>query len=165
MLLSPPWPMKCVKLRLSSGTGDLGNIRFGVQCGNISWATQEIFLTWNMMPAPPSVRTWFPLDHNMITCGAVLRCEDPVHPRKLKPGFVWARRVPQDQGSNNIWEWCGSSPPELTRWVLSSLWTWTQKAFALLPEQVPKNSAFVCSHYLQKFLPKNCLFQNLLPVH
>lgn len=30
-LLSPPWPIQCIKLRLMSGTGDLGRTRFALQ--------------------------------------------------------------------------------------------------------------------------------------
>lgn len=63
-----------------------------------------------MMCAQPSVRAWFSLDQNRIIYGVVLRFVDPVHPRKIKPSLVGARRLPQDQGGNTIWDRHVSSP-------------------------------------------------------
>lgn len=126
----------------------------------------EIFLTRNIMSAPPSVRTWFSFDHNRITYFVVWdgvqiweSCASKKNKTRLglgqggSPRTKGATAFERDMVPLPVL----SHPPlELTRLVLSSLWTRTQKAPGLLPEQVPKSLALVCSCYLQKFLPQNC---------
>ena len=59
--------------------GEISNLKYDV-CTNFS---KDLLLL-----------SKFSLDHNRITYGVVLRYEDPVHPRKIKPGLVWGKEDP-----------------------------------------------------------------------